>query len=158
MSQDGALSSELSLGPSRALALLFSGGFLLGLLSLLQLNLPMLLRAALVFALGAQMGWAMGLHALRCVPGAIIALRVLPSGGVQVRFRNRTECDCQVLPDSGVLGPLVVLRLKPVQPNPSRAKAVRAVVLVPDTLEREVFRRLRVWLRWQALQNTDQAA
>ncbi len=63
--------------------------------------------------------------------------------GAVISLRDGTRLPCLVLNDSLVTPLLTVLNLRP-----RGSRAVRSVVILPDSLEAEAFRQLRVWLKW----------
>ncbi|MGH8600572.1 MAG: protein YgfX, partial [Burkholderiales bacterium] len=74
---------------------------------------------------------------------AIVALEI-GNEGVTIRERNAARWrPCHVLGTTFVSSHLTVLNLRLL-----KGGAVRHVVLLPDNVDQDDFRRLRVWLRW----------
>jgi toxin CptA len=95
-----------------------------------------LILATLV-ALAGHLAWALG----RVRPAA---LRCQADGSLHV-LAGGDWLAAELLPDTAVLAWLVVLRYRMVG-----GAGRHAVVVLPDSLETDAFRRLRVWLRWRA--------
>ncbi|MEY3202034.1 MAG: hypothetical protein RIR70_1584 [Pseudomonadota bacterium] len=76
-------------------------------------------------------------------PEAIIAVRPASYGVLEIQTRSGHIAPVVVAPDSTLLGPIMVLRL-----THEDKKTRRALVVLPDALDVESQRVLRVWLRW----------
>lgn len=93
---------------------------------------------------------------LLVVLSLVRALRPARVVGLRLPARDRLECrladgrlvPAQALPESTVHSALVVLRLR-LELQGKRGRRCTLVIL-PDQLDRQRFRRLRVCLRWQA--------
>jgi len=99
-------------------------------------------RPALVLALTASLAYHLAQHALRRLPGSVTGLNLALDGAFAIR-RGGDWLPAEVLGSSFVHPHLTVLSLR----LEGRRFATH-VVLVPDALDAEAFRRLRVWLRW----------
>ncbi|MBI5918284.1 MAG: hypothetical protein HY849_02765 [Nitrosomonadales bacterium] len=75
-------------------------------------------------------------------PASCVGLVFEPDRVVLMQ-RNGTAVRAQLLGDSLVMPWLTVLNLKP-----EGVRWARRVVILPDSLDAESFRELRVWLRW----------
>jgi len=76
------------------------------------------------------------------LPGSCIAL-VVDEGLVVLLRGNGSRTECRVMSGSLVTPALTVLTVLP-----QGARLARSIVLLPDSVDPESFRRLRVWLRW----------
>ncbi len=76
------------------------------------------------------------------LPHSCARLVLEEEGAVLVR-RDGAELSCRILPGSMVTPWLTVLNILP-----QGARFARSVVILPDSLDAESFRQLRVWLRW----------
>lgn len=83
--------------------------------------------------------------ALLRLPGAIVALEVSAKNGLSCLPRGGEWLQAEVLGDSYVTPWLSVLVLQ----LPGKRFARHAVIL-PDMLDADSYRRLRVWLRWRS--------
>jgi hypothetical protein len=99
---------------------------------------PLALRFALLAALAVSL-W----RALRA-PG-VASLRLYADGGLDCVFIDGAVRPARPRPDTAVFFWLVVLRLEI-----EDEKRVLSLPLLPDSMRREQFRLLRLWLRWSA--------
>jgi hypothetical protein len=76
-------------------------------------------------------------------PPRVASLHLHGNGGLECILPDGTSLSAAILPDSTVFSWLVVLRLK----TDGRKRAI-SLLLFPDHMSREEFRRLRLWLRW----------
>lgn len=134
---------RLALRPSRRLAALLgvaSGG---ACLAVALLPLPSWQRLALVLAIAAAAGYHVARDALLRMPGSVVALEVTSEGALRFQSRAGAWCDAAVRGDSVVTPWLTVLNLA----EPEKRRARRAILLA-DSGDSGMLRRLRVWLRW----------
>jgi len=90
--------------------------------------------------------WVTVRHALLLHPRSIVSLRFSCEGDCVVQCRNRSNFAGRVHGRSYVTRHLVVLRMQ------SRARwPCTAVLLLPDSMSADDFRRVRVRLRWSRL-------
>lgn len=133
---------EFELKPSRWLGLLRLAITALALAAVAAAALPAGLRVALGVAV---IGW-----------GVLEARRACSSATVRVTADGRVQCldqgewrDAEVLGDSFVAAPLVVLRYR------LTGRRVHSRVLLPDSAHAADLRRLRVALRWGCRTRSD---
>ncbi len=133
---------RLELKPSRTLfwLLTFSHLGAAGLLS--TMSLPFWVKAFLGMSVLVSYLWLVGRHALLRHPGAAVSLLWPRGDHWQVQSRNGAQVSALLSPESFVHPWLTVLLLKP-----ESGGRARNVVLLPDMLDAEAFRRLRVRLR-----------
>ncbi|OIQ81376.1 hypothetical protein GALL_368600 [mine drainage metagenome] len=134
---------HLALRTSQRLALLL--GIVCVSVMLLIALLPLPPWAAILGALAllCSTGYECSRHAWLRTPQAITALEVDARGELRCFSRAHDWCAAEVLGSSFVTPKLTVLNLRL-----KGRRLVQHVVLLPDAVEREQFRRLRVWLRW----------
>ena len=89
--------------------------------------------------------------ALLRLPGSVVALEVTSQGHLRCQCRSGEWLDAAVCGNSFVTPWLTVLNLR----LPGKRCARHALVL-PDSADGEMFRRLRVWLRWGSQALTDE--
>lgn len=132
-----------TLTPSRLLAGLLMG--MHGVCALLVLLLPLAwpLQLTLLMIVAASLAY----HWLRDVsqrlPASVNGLHLATDGTFSVRLRQGDWVSAEVLGTSFVKPWLTVLNLKL-----EGRRFMLPVVLLPDALNHDDFRRLRAWLRW----------
>jgi toxin CptA len=136
----------ISVTPSRQLALLLCAMHLAAAGAVSVTPAPPWVRFVLLLAIAASLFHCLARDAVLCAPGAIVALEIGEDGVVSFRTRRGTWFECAVLGSSFVSPRLTIVHLRQ-----SGQRRTRHVILVPDNVEGEDFRRLRVWLRWRAL-------
>lgn len=134
---------HVALRPSRQLALLLgvAGTGACGLLATLPLPLWGKLVPGAVILLAAF--YHIAGDALRSLPWSVAVLEVDAAGQLQAMRRDGRWFEAGVRGNSYVSAWLTVLNLRPA----GRWLGV-TVLLLPDALDAEVYRRLRVWLKW----------
>ncbi len=130
----------LTLHPSRQLAILLllaHGGALAVVFAIV---LPIWIKLVLLAAITVSIG-----HILRRLHGLRrIARLTLRSDGLLEYVRGNDESgEARIHPHTTVTPLLTVLLLR-------QGRRSEVLVVLPDALSREDFRRLRLWLRWQA--------
>jgi toxin CptA len=136
---------EIELKPSRLLGLLLVGMAALALVSIGLAALPGAIQSALGVAVIGLSAW--GWRQARFTE----ALRTTAGGRLQCPDGQGEWCDVEVLGNSLVSPALIVLRYRP------PGARVRTLVLLPDSAEADVLRRLRVSLRWARHTRSDTA-
>jgi toxin CptA len=76
------------------------------------------------------------------LPSSCIGLAQQDAGSILLIRRDGARVPCQILHDSLVTPSLTVLNVLP-----KGSRVARGLVILPDSMEAEPFRRLRVWLR-----------
>ncbi len=134
---------EYVLGPSRYLAAILLAGHVSVAAVLLVVDLSLLWKsAALVFLLVSlayelRMAWRVGAN-------AVTGFRVSIDGTPGIFTRRDGWRDCEVLGSTYVTAFLTVVNLRA-----SGGRRIRSVVILPDCMVADDYRRLRVWLRWR---------
>jgi toxin CptA len=101
---------------------------------------------ALVFlAVIASLVFFLGHVALLRTPQAIVAIEIGEDGEIMVQTRCGEWHECRLSGDSFVSDWLTIMVL-----TQQNRRATRYIVITPDNVDAEDFRRLRVWLRWAA--------
>jgi hypothetical protein len=106
--------------------------------AVLAVSWPPPARIALLAALALSLP-----HSLR--PSRVTSLRLYGDGGLECVLPDGTSLSAALLPGSAVFSWLVVLRLEIEDEN-----ATISLPLLPDSMSREEFRVLRLWLRWSS--------
>ena len=135
---------RINLSRSRILAVALTAVHAIALGAVLPLDLDLALRAALGAALAASLAHSLCRHAFLLTPNAVVALEVKDGETCRAQRRNGEAHDAQILGTTYVTPWLTVLNLRP-----EGRRLARHVLVVPDNIERDLFRQLRVVLRWQ---------
>ena len=106
--------------------------------AVLAVSWPMPARIALLAALALSLPYSLR-------PPRVISLRFYGDGGLECVLSDGTSRPAVLLPGSAVFFWLVVLRLKIEDED-----ATISLPLLPDSMSREEFRVLRLWLRWNS--------
>ncbi|MEK6664334.1 MAG: protein YgfX [Pseudomonadota bacterium] len=135
---------RLSLKSSRQLAAGLALGHLAAVGCVAIVPLPLWLKILLSVILVSNLIQSLTREAWRVWPSSIVELQCEREGGVLVKMRSGKEFEACVLGSSFVASYLTIVLLKP---NASRRAC--AVLILPDAAEPELFRQLRVWLKWR---------
>lgn len=134
----------LQLGPSRRLAALLMAGHACAALCVVIVPLPVWLKVTLVLAVLLSLAYALLLHGWRRLAWSVVHLQGDREGGLRVRYRDGREIDAHVLPSSTVAPFLTVVVFRA-----ASRRLIQAAVIMPDAVTPELFRQLRVWLKWK---------
>ena len=134
----------IKLSPSLWLAGMLTAmhGMALTLIWLLPFNLW--LKIVAVLLLLASLIYHVRRDAMRTSRNAILALKISPECRCSVQVRSGDWFEAQLLSTSFVSHYLTILNLRF-----DHVRLVKHVVILPDAIEAEQFRQLRVLLRWR---------
>ena len=135
---------KLAIGPSRRLALALTLAHAGAAASVLSVEVPIWMKIVLPLAIAASLLHALNGAALLRSRAAIVAIEIGEGGAVSFKTRRGEWQEAALLDTSFVAPYLTVLNLQP-----KRSWFARHVVVAPDSVPAEDFRRLRVWLRWR---------
>ena len=140
----------LRLKSSFRLALMLSLAHVSATALLWPLTLPLAVKLAATAALALSLAIYLRHHALRNSPGSITSLALADDMTCTLETRRGQRIACTLLGSSFVAPYLTVLELKPLETTRwwHRLHA-HSVVILPDAVDSEEFRRLRVLLRWK---------
>ncbi len=133
---------QFKLQPSRYLATMLIAAHGATLAALLPLALPVWAKAALTPLMLFSLMHHLRRDAWLSAPSAGVAL-MLESDRAVLSTRGGEQLTGQILRDSLVTPFFTVLNVLP-----QGARLARSVVIMPDSLDAESFRELRVWLKW----------
>ena len=102
--------------------------------------LQLFLCAMLVTSLGLYLAR----EAWRIRASSIVELQCDREGGAWIQTRRGETREARVLGSSFVAPYLTIILLKP-----NANWRVRTLLILPDAVEAELFRQLRVWLKWR---------
>lgn len=138
---------DLRPSPSLAALLLAAAGAAAGLVWLLPWG--MWVRLGLIVAIAVAVHGALARHARLRGAAAVVALELAADGSFSVRLGDGGWRPAVVAGSSTVTPWLTVLNLR----LAGRQRGT-SVVILPDRLGTQEFRRLRVWLRWASQRST----
>lgn len=133
---------QFQLRPSRCFAAILTAAHGATFLSVLLLPLPFWAQAALAFLLLFSLIYHLRRDALRSAPSAAVSL-MLEQEQITLVTRNGRQLTGQVLRSTLVTPLITVLNMLP-----HGARFANSVVILPDSLDDESYRLLRVWLKW----------
>jgi toxin CptA len=134
---------ELALGRSRSAQAIVCAVAAATLAVILWTPMSWTAKAVLVLAVVARAVAALRRHARHEGPQGVHRLRVNLGGAAWVAGRDGVECPGRVVDGSFVAPWLTIVRWLP-----EGARLSRTVLILPDMVDAEEFRRLRVLLRW----------
>ena len=135
---------KITLRPSRILTaiLVLAHGAAIAMVALA--GMPFWLELIAIAALVASLVFDVRQTALLHAPDAVITLEIASDDKLSIQTRRSEWIECEVLDSTYVTSFLTILNLKGIDSG----RNTRAVIL-PDSLDAEDFRKLRVWLRWK---------
>ncbi|MHB1100592.1 MAG: protein YgfX [Burkholderiales bacterium] len=131
----------ITLKPSISLAAILATAHLGAIF--LVLGLPISAKLPLVMLLAFSMVYSILRYALIKLPDSIVSLK-LEEKSCKFSMRGGSEKICAFHGSTYVSPYLTVLNLKE-----EGRRLMKSVVILPDAIDREEFRQLRVWLRWK---------
>lgn len=131
--RSGYLAGLLLLAHAGAMALLW------------PLAMPAWGKAVVILAMIASLVFFLAHVALLRTPEAVVAIEIKEGGEIVIQTRRGEWRACRLSSGSYVSPWLTILVLA--QDN---RRSAHYVVITPDNVDAEDFRRLRVWLRWAA--------
>lgn len=139
------MSVFIKLQPSYFLSVVLLLGYILAILTVLMLPVVLLAKVAITFLLLSAAAYYCCRDAWLLLPTSVIALR-MRGNEVTLVTRGGEEISGQVSGDSFVTPVLTIL-------NIFRSGRIgrHSVVILPDSLDKESFRELRVSLKWTNL-------
>lgn len=114
------------------------------------LALPWGIKAMIMVALAISLVHYLRQDALLSADNAVIAFVLSDEMHCTVTIRSGESMTCNILGNTFVAPYLTVLSLKP-----AGEFFMRSVVILPDGIDAEAFRQLRVWLRWKWKDNSE---
>jgi toxin CptA len=145
---------QIDFKPSISLTLIIST---MGLGASVILILPALLwqlKSLLGIGIFASATYAVCQYGLLVLPWSCVALNVDSYNQLTLVLRNGDQLQVQLCPDSVVTPYLTVVHYQVKNMPFLRRLAAAHLVILPDMLDAESYRQLRVWLRWGKSDNT----
>jgi toxin CptA len=131
------------LHPSRLLAASLLLVHLAAATTVLPLDVSPELKTSLLALVAASFAHTLRLHALLRSRHSIVELEIHDSERAAVRIRMAEWCDAKILGTSCVTPSLTTLNMRVIG-----SRTARHVMLLPDNVDPEEFRKIRVVLRW----------
>ena len=136
---------KITLRPSRILfaILVAAHGGVIAVVAIM--SMPLWLELIAITTLAVNLVVELRRTALLRTPNSVVAIEIGSDDTLSIQTRRGNWIsECEVLESTYVAAFLAIVNLR----EPEMG-AVRHVVLLPDSIEAEDFRRLRVWLRWK---------
>lgn len=133
---------QFVLQPSFYLAALLSAAHGITLAALLPLALPVWVKAALAFIILFSLAYHLWRDAWLAAPSSTRSL-TLDEDQIKLSMRDGRQVTGAVAHDSMITPFITVLNVLP-----QGARLAHSVIILPDSLDAESFRQLRVYLKW----------
>lgn len=108
------------------------------------LNYPVTITIATMLLLMSSLAHNVWRHAWLQSAQSVVSLRLTGKNACEVRLLSNNRLNYMIDAGTFVAPYLTVLSLKT-----NRCFQRRTIVILPDSVDRESFRQLRVWLRWK---------
>lgn len=136
---------RISVGPSALIAFAVSVVHVGAAGVLWILPIPVLGKAAFTLVIALSLVYFMARDAALHASRSIVALELGEQGEIACQTRNGAWLHCELLGSSYVSPGMTVVNLRP-----RGWGGYRRVILVPDNVDPDDFRRVRAWLRWRS--------
>jgi len=116
---------------------------------LIPLALPWQIKSLVVLAILVSASYAICGYGLLILPWSALTMSVNVKNELKITYRNGVQLSNLVVAADSVVTPyLTVLHFHEKDAPLLRRFFARHVVVLPDALDKESYRQLRVWLRW----------
>ena len=112
--------------------------------AVLVVSMPSWLQLTAAAALAVNLANVLWRKALLQNPAAVVSIEIASDDVLSIRTRRGEWVEYDVCGDTYVLWFLTMLNLR----RPGKGRRL-SVAILPDAIEAEEFRKLRVWLRWK---------
>jgi len=106
------------------------------------------IKLALIMLIVPTTIYALLLHVWLCLPWSVVAININSMQQLQLAYRDGSSRDVVVQGSSVVLPYLTIINTQPAAATWRQWLAKSSVIIFPDAVEANAYRRLRVWLRW----------
>ncbi len=134
----------IHLKPSWQLAIMFSCAHVACIIIILLLDGSILLKTGGILLLTLSVIYYISLYALLLLPNTIVSLYLSDHCNCMTQTRSGQQQYWRIQGSSFVTSYLTVLSLRS-----NESVVDRSIVILPDSIDTEQFRQLRVWLRWK---------
>lgn len=138
------LAQRIAVSPSVLLAIAVCIAHLLAAGLFWLLPIPALGKSVFTLLIAVSLVFLLARDAALHAANAVIALEIKGDGAISFQTRSGAWFDCTLLGSSYVSPRLTILNLRL-----GRGKRTRRVIIVPDNVDSNDFRILRMWLRWR---------
>jgi hypothetical protein len=139
---------RVQLAPSRRIAAALLAAHMLAGASLWVSPLPAWAALTLIAMLAAHAAISVRRHAFLDADGALLELELRDDGTLSACTREGRWLACELVGSGFVSSAFTAITLRA-----DGERRVRSVLIAADCMERDAFRRLRVWLRWRGSGN-----
>lgn len=140
---------DYAIGASRYLAAILLVGHLSIMALVLYLDLSAVWKTAVLAVLLCSLLFELRM-ALRLGSKAVVKLRIAAGETLQFAMRDGQWHEGEVLGSTTVTSFLTVINLRV-----GSQRGIRSIVILPDSMAADDYRRLRVWLRWRPAAQAD---
>ncbi len=151
---------QLDFKPSSLLIIILGSFVISMILVLMIIDLAWLWRLIMIMALVLSAMYAISKDGMMCMPWSVLKLTVNAQQELHLYRKNGQQLLAQVEASSVVTPYLTILHLRTL-PTTTHKKTWRnrqAVIVLPDHVDKEDYRQLRVWLRWGDYKTSNQAS
>jgi toxin CptA len=134
----------IKLQPSRKLGILLSMAHCTAAGVFWPLTLPAVVKILVTLLLASSLCFYLWRYVWLISPQAIVSLRLTEKNHCRAWMLSNNYIDYRIDGDTFVAPYMTVLCLKV-----NQAAGRRTIVILPDAIDAEAFRQLRVWLRWK---------
>ena len=134
---------KINLRPSWILAAILAVAHGAAIAAVVVVEMPLWLTFVVMVALIANLSLELR-HASLRMPDAVVAIEISSGNVLSIQTRRGEWLEYEVLGNTYVLSFLTILNLKQTDSGASKR-----IVILPDSIAAEDFRKLRVWLRWK---------
>ncbi|WP_309296086.1 protein YgfX [Nitrosomonas sp. PY1] len=138
---------HVNLQPSYLLAVILITSHCVAVIIIWLLTLTVTIKILIILAIIFSCIYYLRQDALLLSNNAVIAFDLFEKMQYTVTTRSKKSIRCLIMPNSFVTPVLTVLIFK--LEKPVLLSPFCSVVILPDRIEANEFRRLRIWLRWK---------
>lgn len=134
---------QIALRPSWVLTAILAAAHGGAIAVVVAVGMPLWLQLIAIAALVVNFAFEVRRSALLRSPDAVVAIEIASDDALSIQTRRGDWIECEALGSTYVTSFLSILNLK------EHGGGARRAVVLPDSIDAEDFRKLRVWLRWK---------
>jgi toxin CptA len=135
---------KIALRSSRLLAVIMALAHGAAIAVVVLVDIPVPVKAVAAAGLAGYWLVIVRRQSLLLTADSAVAIEISSDGNFSIQTRRGEWSECEVLGSTYVTPWLTVLNLRE-----SEDRASRRIVILPDSVDAEDFRKLRLWLRWK---------